>query len=71
MTVNIARHNCFLTVNAKQVATITLIAIYHYLFRSMQLWHGDSPHSGVGGGGAGGPSAPPKVLICRKFGQNS
>jgi len=26
--------------------------------------------SGVGGGGAGGVSAPPKVLICRKFGQN-
>jgi len=25
--------------------------------------------SGVGGGGAGGESAPTKVLICRKFGQ--
>jgi len=27
-------------------------------------------NSGVGGGGEGGASAPPKVLICRKFGQN-
>jgi len=26
--------------------------------------------SGVGAGGAGGDSAPPKVLICQKFGQN-
>ena len=26
--------------------------------------------SGVGGGGAGGANAPPKVLICQKFGQN-
>jgi len=26
--------------------------------------------SGVGGEGAGGGSAPPKVLICRKLGQN-
>ena len=27
-------------------------------------------HSDVGGGGAGGASTPPKVLICQKFGQN-
>ena len=27
-------------------------------------------HSGVGGRGAGGASAPPKNLICWKFGQN-
>jgi len=26
--------------------------------------------SGVGGGGAGSASAPPKVLICQKYGQN-
>jgi len=36
-----------------------------------QTYHSASQNSGVGGGGAGVASSPPKVLICRKSGQNS
>ena len=38
--------------------------------RTYKVRQYDYPSSGVGGGGAGGASALPKVLICQKYEQN-
>jgi len=39
-------------------------------WRKPAVFETSGSRSGVGGGGAGGTSAPPNILICKKFGQN-